>query len=271
MLCSRRWKQRKVVQNVRLLIADDVHLIGGENGHIFEVIISRMRYITSQTESKIRIVALSTSLANAKDLGGWIGTSAQSMFNFHPNVRPLPLEIHIQGFDNSHYAARMLAMSKPTLQAVKRHAAGKPVVIFVPSKKQAHVTARDLITFSDLGDPERAFLKVPPEDIMPLVSRVKTKVLKEALLLGIGFLHEGVPEVEQEVVNQLFETGAIQVLVASYKYAWGMNVSAHTVIIMGTQYYNGKEHRYVDYPITDILQMMGRAGRYAASFFYTHN
>lgn len=29
---SRRWKQRKNVQNVNLFIVDELHLIGGENG-----------------------------------------------------------------------------------------------------------------------------------------------------------------------------------------------------------------------------------------------
>ena len=33
------------------------------------------------------------------------------------------------------------------------------------------------------------------------------------------------------------------------------------VIIMGVQYYEGKEHRYIDYPVMDVLQMMGRACR----------
>jgi activating signal cointegrator complex subunit 3 len=31
--------------------------------------------------------------------------------------------------------------------------------------------------------------------------------------------------------------------------------------LQGTEYYDGKTKRYVDYVITDILQMMGRAGR----------
>lgn len=31
--------------------------------------------------------------------------------------------------------------------------------------------------------------------------------------------------------------------------------------MQGTEYYDGKAKRYVDFPITDILQMMGRAGR----------
>ena len=30
---------------------------------------------------------------------------------------------------------------------------------------------------------------------------------------------------------------------------------------MGVQSYEGKEHRYVDYPVLDVLQMMGRACR----------
>lgn len=33
------------------------------------------------------------------------------------------------------------------------------------------------------------------------------------------------------------------------------------ILLQGTEYYDGKAKRYVDFPITDILQMMGRAGR----------
>ena len=36
---------------------------------------------------------------------------------------------------------------------------------------------------------------------------------------------------------------------------------AHLVIVKGTEYFDGKTSRYVDYPLTDILQMIGRAGR----------
>lgn len=33
------------------------------------------------------------------------------------------------------------------------------------------------------------------------------------------------------------------------------------MIVKGTEYYDGKTSRYVDYPLTDVLQMIGRAGR----------
>jgi replicative superfamily II helicase len=51
------------------------------------------------------------------------------------------------------------------------------------------------------------------------------------------------------------------VLVATATLAWGVNLPARLVIVKGTEYYDGKTSRYVDYPLTDVLQMIGRAGR----------
>ena len=48
---------------------------------------------------------------------------------------------------------------------------------------------------------------------------------------------------------------------AARNMCWGMTMSAHLVVVMDTQYYNGKIHAYVDYPVTDVLQMVGRANR----------
>jgi len=64
---SRRWKQRKHIQQVSLFIVDELYLIGSEKGHVLEIIVSRMRRISSHIGSNIRIVALSASLGNAKD------------------------------------------------------------------------------------------------------------------------------------------------------------------------------------------------------------
>jgi replicative superfamily II helicase len=40
-----------------------------------------------------------------------------------------------------------------------------------------------------------------------------------------------------------------------------MTSSAKLVIIMGTQYYDGTGLGASDYPVTDLLQMLGRASR----------
>ncbi|WCJ36535.1 Activating signal cointegrator 1 complex subunit 3 [Euphorbia peplus] len=111
-----------------------------------------MRYIVSRTENKIRIVALSSSLANAKDLGEWIGASSHGLFNFPPGVRPVPLEIHIQGVDIANFEARMQAMTKPTYSAIVQHTKNvKPAMVFVPARKHVRLTAADLMTYSEYG------------------------------------------------------------------------------------------------------------------------
>eukprot|EP00057_Strongylocentrotus_purpuratus_P018689 XP_011673163.1 PREDICTED: U5 small nuclear ribonucleoprotein 200 kDa helicase-like [Strongylocentrotus purpuratus] len=259
---SRRWKQRKNVQNVNLFIIDELHLIGGDNGPVLEVICSRMRYISSQIERNIRLVALSSSLANAKDIAQWLGASPTNTFNFHPNVRPVPLELHIQGFNITHTGSRLIAMVKPTYNAIIKHSPTKPVIVFVPSRKQTKLTAIDLLTYVTAEDgAESRFLHVDKDDLAAHLSKVDDETLREMLSNGIAYLHEGLSEIEQKVVEQLYMSGAVQVVVASRMMCWGMTLNAHLVVVMDTQYYNGKIHAYVDYPITDVLQMTGRANR----------
>lgn len=51
---------------------------------------------------------------------------------------------------------------------------------------------------------------------------------------------------------------APQVLVATSTLAWGVNTPAHLVVIKGTEFFDAPTRRYVDFPITDVLQV--RAG-----------
>uniref|UniRef100_A0A673GMI5 BRR2 homolog n=1 Tax=Sinocyclocheilus rhinocerous TaxID=307959 RepID=A0A673GMI5_9TELE len=250
-ILSRRWKQRKNVQNVSLFLVDEIHLIGGDNGPVLEVICSRMRYISSQIERPIRIVALSSSLSNAKDVAHWLGCSTTATFNFHPNVRPVPLELHIQGFNVSHTQTRLLSMAKPVYHAIMKHSPSKPVLVFVPSRRQTRLTAIDILTFC----------AADVKDLAPFMENLSDVTLKETLSNGVGYLHEGLSPTERRIVEHLFNSGAIQVMVASRSLCWGTNISAHLVIVMDTQYYNGKIHAYVDYPIYDVLQMVGKANR----------
>jgi len=258
---SRRWKQRKNVQNVSLFVLDEAHLIEEENGPVMEVICSRMRYISSQIDRNIRIVALSSSLSNAKDVAQWLGVSANNLFNFHPNVRPVPLELHIQGFNITHTGSRLIAMLKPTYQAIMKHAPKKPIIVFVPSRKQSKLTALDLVAYSGAENQAQRFLHCAEEDLQPHLKRIQEKTLRETLTYGVGYLHEGLSDTEVKIVEQLFTSGAVQLLVVSRNLCWAVTCHAHLVVIMDTLYYEGKIHTYMDYPVTDVLQMVGRANR----------
>ena len=35
-------------------------------------------------------------LDSSQDVSQWLGVGPTGLFNFHPNVRPVPLELHIQ-------------------------------------------------------------------------------------------------------------------------------------------------------------------------------
>ncbi|XWS57030.1 hypothetical protein CRYUN_Cryun09bG0136600 [Craigia yunnanensis] len=230
---------------------------------MLEVIVSRMRYIASQVEKMIRIVALSTSLANAKDLGEWIGATSHGLFNFPPGVRPVPLEINIQGVDIANFEAIMQAMTKPTYTAIVQHAkSGKPSIVFVPTRKHVRLTALDLMSYSKVdNEDEPVFRLRSAEELKSFVDKISEETLRTTLEHGVGYLHEGLSSVDQEVVSQLFEAGWIQVCVMNSSLCWGVPISAHLVVVMGTQYYDGRENAHTNYPVTDLLQMMGHASR----------
>jgi pre-mRNA-splicing helicase BRR2 len=64
------------------------------------------------------------------------------------------------------------------------------------------------------------------------------------------------------LVEDLFADKHIQVLVSTATLAWGVNLPCHTVIIKGTQMYSPEQGRWTELSPLDIMQMMGRAGRY---------
>lgn len=260
-ILSRRWKQRKNVQNIHLFIVDELQLIGGEDGPVLEVVCSRMRYISSQIEKQIRIVALSSSLTDSKDIAQWLGCNANATFNFHPSVRPIPLELHIQGFNITHNATRIAAMSKSVYNAITKYSPHKPVIIFVSSRKLAHLTAIDILTYCTAESQPNRFIHADEDDIKPFLDRMSDKTLRETLSQGVAYIHEGLTPSDHRLVEQLFDSGAVQIAVVTRDLCWGLNISSYLTVIMDTQFYNGKIHSYEDYPITDVMQMVGRANR----------
>jgi activating signal cointegrator complex subunit 3 len=105
-------KGKAFVRRTRLLVIDEIHLLGEERGAVLEAIVSRTRFISqfmNNGDSKkdwTRLVGLSTAVANPQDLADWMGietngnsmSSMRGLYNFRPSVRPVPMTVHIQGF-----------------------------------------------------------------------------------------------------------------------------------------------------------------------------
>ncbi|KAK3686849.1 putative steryl acetyl hydrolase mug81 [Vermiconidia calcicola] len=258
---SRSWQTRSYVQQVSLVIIDEIHLLGGDRGPILEIIVSRMNYIASQKKGSVRIVGMSTACANAMDLANWLGVK-EGLFNFRHSVRPVPLEIYIDGFPEQRgFCPLMQSMNRPTFLAIKSHSPDKPVIVFVASRRQTRLTAKDLINFCGMEDNPRRFVKMSEEDLALNLSRVKDEALREALSFGIGLHHAGLVESDRQLAEELFANNKIQILVATSTLAWGVNLPAHLVVVKGTQFFDAKIEGYKDMDLTDVLQMLGRAGR----------
>ncbi|EFC37605.1 dead box RNA helicase [Naegleria gruberi] len=258
---SRNWQNRSYVRDVGLIVMDEIHLLGSGRGAILEVITSRMRYISWNTQTHIRLMGLSTNMANATDLADWLGVGQRGLFNFKSSVRPVPLQISISGFSGKNYCPRMNSMNKPAYQAILRHSNNKPCLIFVSSRRQTRLTAMDLIGYCSADENPHRFLRMDQNEVISALELARDTHLKQFLQYGIGIHHAGLTPSDKKLVEELFHSGKIQVLVATSTLAWGVNLPAYFVIIKGTEFFEPSTKRYEDYPLVDVLQMAGRSGR----------
>ena len=76
-------------------------------------------------------------------------------------VRPVPLEIHIHGFEISNFESRMQAMSRPCYSNIVMYAGeDKPAIVFVPTRKHARLTTLDLLMYAAADGRPSQFLQV---------------------------------------------------------------------------------------------------------------
>ncbi|CCJ29959.1 unnamed protein product [Pneumocystis jirovecii] len=240
---SRGWKKRKYVQEISLVIIDEIHLLGSDRGPILEIIVSRINYIATQNKSHIRIVGLTTAITNAYDLADWLGVKETGLYNFRHSVTECSIAV------SNHYSCqRMASMNKPVFSAILDHSPNKPVLIFVSSRRQTRLTSKDLISYCGLEENPKRFLHLSDHKLNMILSQVKDESLKNALGFGIGLHHAGLTESDRKLSEELFINNKIQILIATSTLAWG-------------EFFDAKTQGYKDMDLTDVLQMLGRAGR----------
>jgi pre-mRNA-splicing helicase BRR2 len=121
----------------------------------------------------------------------------------------------MQSFSISHFPSLMLAMAKPIYLAICEHSASRPVIVFVPSRRQCASTASDLLTYCIAEDREDRFLHISNEELEPHLSHISDQTLMSFVNHGIGYYHEALSRQDMKIVERLFEAGAIQVLITS--------------------------------------------------------
>jgi len=85
-------------------------------------------------------------------------------------------KLKFQGFNITHNLTRMSAMAKPVYNCIMRYSRTKPVIVFVPTRKQARLTAIDILTYSASEGQSTQFLHVDVEDLKPYLDKLSDKV-----------------------------------------------------------------------------------------------
>ncbi|TID14932.1 hypothetical protein CANINC_004603 [Pichia inconspicua] len=255
---SKRWQQRKSVQSIELIIADDFHMIGsGYQGALYEIALNRFKYFEINLEKNIRYVLLGSSVASYKDLADWIGIEKGFIFDFDPRERVFPVEVKFEHVDIAHNPSLLQCLIRPLfdhVQKMDKRTGNVNCIAFVSQRSELHDILKELIRKLKLNN--RTWLKTDIGALKPYMSKIEDKTLKSALEFGIGLLNEHMPLIEQNIVVNLFEAGALTCLLATKNTAvW--SPSATDVLVLGTKEYEGAEHGYLDYSINDILEIVG--------------
>jgi len=237
------------VRDVRLIVADEVHLIGSyDRGATLEVILSHML-------GKAQILALSATVGNAEELAEWL--DAELVVS---DWRPVELrkgvfhlgELRWDDGTVERYPENWVSLA---VDAVKR---GKQALVFVNTRRSAEKEALSISTKISrlLTKPEQRGLKELADSLEDNPTNEK---LKRALKGGVAFHHAGLSRSERTIIEDAFREGLIKVITATPTLAAGVNMPAFRVIIRDTKRYSN--FGWIDIPVLEIQQMMGRAGR----------
>jgi pre-mRNA-splicing helicase BRR2 len=80
------------VEQVKLVIIDEIHLLSDTRGPVLESIIARTIRQVETLQQQIRLVGLSATLPNYRDVGTVLRVRKEGLFYFDQSYRPIPLE-----------------------------------------------------------------------------------------------------------------------------------------------------------------------------------
>lgn len=208
------------LKDVGMAVIDECHLLGvpGRGSHLESAVIK-----LSQMNPNIRFVMLSATLPNISEVGEWISRITKRKTNIiNSTFRPVKLSLHFPTYRSISQSYDDNEESKVTraMQIIDSFPQDK-FIVFVHSKRTGdmmikRLNARNILCDFHNGD-------------LGLAQRLK--------------------------VESRFVSGDLKILVATSSLAWGVDLPARRVIVLGVHRGRQEVETY------NITQMVGRAGR----------
>ncbi|MDE1830049.1 MAG: DEAD/DEAH box helicase [Thaumarchaeota archaeon] len=250
------------LNDISLVIADEVHLLGDEDrGPTLEIVLTKLAIL----EQKPQVLALSATVTNADEISKWLGCKLvesdwrpvplwegvcdqgtvimqnRKNFQVETSIRGLPVDLGLDSLKNGGQAilfaetrARSAALATKASDAVSK---------FVTEKEKKSL---EQISQKILEDNEHT----------ELIRNLATLVKK-----GVAFHHAGLNQNCREIIESEFRNGKIKILASTPTLAAGVNLPARRVVISSINRYDVKYGVNKAISVLEYKQLCGRAGR----------
>ena len=214
-------EQNEFLKSVGTLVVDESHLLTcpGRGDHLE---VGLMKFTTINPDC--RIIFLSATMPNNIEISEWVGhiLTGKETYLLESEFRPCPLGIHYATYyHTSRYEATEEEKVTSAMEILQDHEEDK-FIIFAHTKRTGEMMKREI---------ERAGIKAE-------------------------FHNADLEKKDREDLERRFRTDpAFKVCIATSTLAWGLNMPARRVIILGVHRGLSEVEPY------EIWQMAGRAGR----------
>ncbi|GBE54942.1 ski2-like helicase [archaeon BMS3Bbin15] len=248
------------INKISCVVADEIHLINdASRGATLEVTIARLLHINKN----LRLLALSATVGNAREVANWLDAKLITS-----DWRPVELKegIYLDGkiifsnsssleIENSDEPALALA-----LDTVNRE--GQSLIFINTRRGTESFAVKAAKKLKGSGIIEEKLLKEISQEILHVLPE-PTKIcrkLAKTVEGGSAFHHAGLETEQKKIVERAYKKNLIKILSATPTLAAGVNLPARRVVVREYRRYDSN-YGYVELPVMEIKQMLGRAGR----------
>jgi len=266
------------LKNVEFVVLDEVHYMNDEQrGTVWEESII-------YCPSNIKIIALSATVANAKDLTDWINTVHSDTYLVNTDFRPVPLRHYFYSYETQNDIIPLFEPGGSLNKKIKpyktrgkfqKQKRGKlspvnlvdilnkkdmlPAIYFTFSRKKCDMYMEDCAILNLLSKEEEREVRQTIDEYVkdnPFLANHKNVTY---LYQGVASHHAGLLPAVKVLTEKLFQKGLIKVVFATETLAAGINMPARTTVISSISKRTDNGHRKLT--ASEFLQMSGRAGR----------
>ncbi len=250
------------LNEISLVIADEVHLLGDEDrGPTLDIVLTKLMSL----QKKPQILALSATVTNADEISKWLDCKL-----VESDWRPVPLWEGV-------YDQGMVTMQNKKNFQIETSIRGAPVDLGLDSLKNggqailfAETRARSVSLATKASDAVSKHITEEEKKILEQISQrllennEHTELIRNLATLvkkGVAFHHAGLNQNCRDIVELEFRNRRIKILTSTPTLAAGVNLPARRVIISSINRYDGKYGVNKPISILEYKQLSGRAGR----------